>query len=534
MIDLSPSQLDTVKQTLARHVPGCEVRAFGSRVKWTAKSYSDLDLAIVGTAKLKPGQLADLSEAFAESDLPFRVDLLDWHAISESFRKVIEEKFEVVQAHEPASAKMEEWNTTTLGECAAWLSGGTPFKGNDAFWSGTIPWVSAKDMKSFRLHDAEDHISPLAVGSGGKLVPAGTILLLVRGMTLHNDVPICMVMREMAFNQDIKALRPARNVDGEFLAYWLLAHKPDLLASVDSAGHGTGRLVTDTLKDKRVMLPPFPEQKAIARILGTLDDKIELNRRMNATLEAMARALFQSWFADFDPVHAKAAGRQPSGMDTATAALFPAALQDSDLGKIPNGWEACPLSQKIEILSGGTPKTSEPTYWDGDIPWYSVKDAPTDSDVWVIQTEKNITKLGVDNSAAKILPTNTTIISARGTVGKLALTGAPMAMNQSCYGIRGASGNGDYFTYFCLRQAVAGLQQRTHGTVFDTITRQTFETQNCVFPPREITVAFDKAVTPILSKIRTNLHQSRTLATLRDTLLPKLLSGESMVSLQST
>ena len=97
---------------------------------------------------------------------------------------------------------MNAWRKTTLGDCADWQSGGTPFKGNPAFWSGTIPWVSAKDMKVFRLHDAEDHISTAAIGKGGKLVPAGTILLLVRGMTLHNDVPICVTMREMAFNQD--------------------------------------------------------------------------------------------------------------------------------------------------------------------------------------------------------------------------------------------------------------------------------------------------------------------------------------------
>jgi type I restriction enzyme S subunit len=161
-----------------------------------------------------------------------------------------------------------DWQETTLGECAAWLSGGTPFKGNPEFWSGPIPWVSAKDMKSFRLHDAEDHISPLAVGSGGKIVPVGTILLLVRGITLHNDVPICMVTREMAFNQDIKALRPAKNVDGAFLAYWLLANKPKLLASVDHAGHGTGRLVTGTLKEKPVLLPPSPSKKPSRRCLG--------------------------------------------------------------------------------------------------------------------------------------------------------------------------------------------------------------------------------------------------------------------------
>jgi type I restriction enzyme, S subunit len=281
---------------------------------------------------------------------------------------------------------------------------------------------------------------------------------------------------------------------------------------------------------------------------------------MNATLEAIARAIFRSWFVDFDPVranmdrHGSGRGRgqkseigrvksemvQPSDLSDftfqsslflspATAALFPDSFQDSPIGHIPKGWEVCSLANKIELLSGGTPKTSEPDYWDGDIPWYSVKDSPSETDVWVIQTEKRVTKLGIENSAAQVLPEGTTIISARGTVGKLALVGTPMAMNQSCYGVRGAKGNADYFTYFALRQATADLQQRTHGTVFDTITRQTFKTLDCIFPPAPMTQAFDRTVAPLLVQIRANLHQSHTLATLRDTLLPKLLSGELSV-----
>jgi len=419
-----------------------------------------------------------------------------------------------------------EWKETTLGECAAWLSGGTPFKGNDAFWFGTIPWVSAKDMKRFRLHDAEDHISPLAVGCGGKLVPAGTILLLVRGMTLHNDVPICMVTREMAFNQDIKALRPAKSVDGAFLAYWLLANKPNLLSSVDHAGHGTGRLVTDTLKEMLVQLPPLPEQRAIASVLGTLDDLIDLNRETNEILEEMARALFKSWFVDFDPVRAKLEGRPPAGMDAATSALFPDHFQDSELGQIPKGWEVKSLSQNIELLSGGTPKTSEPSYWDGDIPWYSVRDAPSDADVWVVDTDKRVTPSGIANSAAKILPEKTTIISARGTVGKLALIGRAMAMNQSCYGVRGAAGYGQLFTYYCLKEAVEELQQNAHGSVFDTITRETFTSLRVTSPPLGIAESFERMVDPLLDTVLANVCESRDLATLRDTLLPKLLSGE--------
>jgi type I restriction enzyme S subunit len=277
------------------------------------------------------------------------------------------------------------------------------------------------------------------------------------------------------------------------------------------------------------LLLPVPErniQEFIGDTYFTLSAKIELNRRMNATLEAMARALFQSWFVDFDPVRAKLDGRQPLGMDEATAALFPDSFQDSPLGHIPKGWEICSLAKKIELLSGGTPKTSEPSYWDGDIPWYSVKDAPSETDVWVIQTEKCVTKMGIKNSAAQILPKGTTIISARGTVGRLALVGNPMAMNQSCYGVRSAKGYGDFFTYFALRQSTTSLQQRTHGTVFDTITRQTFETFDCIFPPENLTQNFDRAVSPLLTQIHANLHHSHTLATLRDTLLPKLLSGE--------
>jgi len=279
-------------------------------------------------------------------------------------------------------------------------------------------------------------------------------------------------------------------------------------------------------------LPPLAEQRAIAAVLGALDDKIELNRRMNATLEAMARALFQSWFVDFDPVRAKLDCRTPVGMDPAIAALFPDSFQESSLGPIPHGWEVCPLSEKIQLLSGGTPKTSEPTYWDGEIPWYSVRDAPSETDVWVIHTDKHVTKLGIANSAAQVFPEKTTIISARGTVGKLALTAVPMAMNQSCYGVRGITGYGDFFTYYSLREATAQLQQRTHGTVFDTITTETFKTLDCISPTPKITAAFDKLVEPLLAQIRANLHQSRTLATLRDTLLPKLLSGELSVAEQ--
>ena len=309
--------------------------------------------------------------------------------------------------------------------------------------------------------------------------------------------------------------------DPRFISY--LLRGIDFLAYSDkSAVPGVNR---NHLHQAKVTVPPIPAQHRIANVLGKLDDKIELNRRMNRTLEKMAAAIFKSWFIDFDPVHAKAEGRDPN-LPADIADLFPDAFEDSELGAIPKGWDVKPLVATVQLHSGGTPKTTEATYWDGGIPWFSVKDAPSDSDAWVVGTERTVTQEGLDNSAAQLLPERTTIISARGTVGRLALTGVPMAMNQSCYGIRGKDNYSDFFTYYSMRRATGQLQRHTHGTVFDTITRKTFETLHQVAPPPRLAMEFDGVVEPLLEKVRANLLQSLTLIQLRDTLLPKLLSGE--------
>ena len=521
MIDLAPAHLATVGRLLAAHVPECEARAFGSRVAWTAKSHSDLDVALVGPEKIAPSRLRRLREAFEESNLPMRVDLLDWHAISENFRKVIAERFAVIQKPAKASAGRTQWTTTTLGECAAWLSGGTPFKGNDAFWSGSIPWVSAKDMKSFRLHDAEDHISPIALGNGGKLVPAGTILLLVRGMTLHNDVPVCMVTREMAFNQDIKALRPAKNVDGAFLAYWLLAHKPDLLASVDHAGHGTGRLVTDTLQRMPVHLAPLAEQKAIAAVLGALDDKIELNRRMNATLEAMARALFQSWFVDFDPVRSKLDGRPPAALGPA-AALFPEHLEETAIGHTPKGWEVRSLDKTAHYLNGLA------------LQKYPPGDGPTFPVIKIAQLRKG-DSVGADRCNTDLTPNyivrdGDVLFSWSGSLEVELWCGGPGALNQHLFKVTSPEfPKWFYYLWTLYHLDEFRLIAADKATTMGHIQRGHLTAAKVLIPPRPLLDAMTRTMSPLIDQLTTNRIQSRTLATLRDTLLPKLLSGELSV-----
>lgn len=275
----------------------------------------------------------------------------------------------------------------------------------------------------------------------------------------------------------------------------------------------------------RMPLPPLVEQKAIAEVLGALDDKIELNQRMNATLESTARALFQSWFVDFDPVRAKLDGRDPA-LDPATAALFPATFQDSPLGHIPKGWETGPILRQADLLSGGTPKTDVPNYWNGDVPWASAKDVSQCREAFLVSTERTITKQGVNESSTKIIPANATVVVARGaTTGRLAMLGHAMAMNQTCYALH--SRVGAPFALYCnARHFIERLVQGGHGSIFDTITTSTFDATHVLLAPKEVLLAFDRHVTPLFEHVRANLHQSRTLASIRDTLLPKLLSGE--------
>lgn len=356
-------------------------------------------------------------------------------------------------------------------------------------------------------------------------------------------------------------IKNQEEADSRFLYYRLCADDYRHYILATASGSTVRHTSPGRICDFEADLPPLPVQKRIAHILGTLDDKIELNRRMNETLEAIARAIFKSWFVDFDPVidnalragnpippefaeraekrrqilngaspasptNSSPAGRGRGEGENDIHGLFPSEFVDSELGPIPKGWEVSPLSEIIEIIGGGTPKTSVAEYWNGDIPWFSVVDAPADSDVFVIDTEKHVSEAGVENSSTKVLREGTTIISARGTVGRCALAGRPMTMNQSCYGIVGAAGFGDYFTYFTIRAQVSDLQTRGHGSVFNTITRDTFASIVIAKTDCNSTTEFDQLVQALMLRLKANLLESKTLVALRNNLLPRLLSGK--------
>ncbi len=347
-------------------------------------------------------------------------------------------------------------------------------------------------------------------------------------------------------------------INSRYLLCWLKSPKAKRAFEMITIGSTQKALTIASLKKIKIPLPSKDQQNQIAKIYDSLSEKIRVNRQINQTLEQIAEAIFKSWFVDFEPVKAKfaakAAGQDPeraamcaisgktaSELDqlspenyqqlATTAALFPDALVESEMGMIPAGWEVKPLAEMVKLIGGGTPKRSVSEYWGGDVPWFSVQDAPAEGDIFVVDTEEKITNIGLEKSSTKLLPVGTTIISARGTVGRLALIDVEMAMNQSCYGVIGADGVGPYFNYFNLKNAVATLQQNTHGAVFDTITRQTFETVSCVAPTRPVLDGFEVVLAPFMRIISSNLLQRRTLANLRDTLLPKLLLGDFLRSI---
>jgi type I restriction enzyme S subunit len=424
-----------------------------------------------------------------------------------------------------------QYKLIRLGDfCEKIGSGATPRGGKDVYFPSGIALIRSQNVYNdgFKKEGLAFIDEKQAKDLENVTVKPDDILLNITGDSVAR---VCQVKNDVLparVNQHVAIIRPKSDeLDPRYLRYYLVNESmQQYLLALASAGATRNALTKGMIESLELSIPPLPLQHYIAHILGTLDDKIEINRQTNETLEAMARTIFKSWFIDFDPVRAKAKGRQPEGMDAATAALFPSGFEEIGGREIPKGWGTGSLSDIIDLIGGGTPQTSVEEYWNGDIPWFSVVDTPQKGDIFVIDTEKHITQSGVEHSSTNILPVGTTIITARGTVGNLALVGTPMAMNQSCYGVRGKAGYSDYFIHFQLRRAIADLQQQTHGTVFETITRQTFDGVKIVISPDEIAQKFDQIVRGDLEKIRKNLLESRTLATLRDEMLPKLMSGE--------
>ena len=340
-VDLSPAHLSIVERILAEHVPDCEVRAFGSRATWTAKDSSDLDLAIVGEDPLDLRTLGRLKEAFEESRLPMRVDVLDWHAVTDSFRATIESDCLLVQQPFESST----WRRVRLGEAIEVNPPRSLARGTKSSFAAMadilanhrlLPTLSLREFK----------------GGGSRFRNDDTLFARITPSLEHGKTAFVSGLQEGTTGHgstEFIVLSAKEGVTDPRFVYYLtrwLAFRAYAIGQMTGTS-GRQRVPADAIGSFEFLLPPLEEQRGIAHILGTLDDKIELNRRMNETLEAMTRALFQDWFVHFGPTRAKMEGREPY-LPPNVWALFPDRLVPSALGEIPEGWQVRTLGEIVE------------------------------------------------------------------------------------------------------------------------------------------------------------------------------------------
>jgi type I restriction enzyme S subunit len=300
----------------------------------------------------------------------------------------------------------------------------------------------------------------------------------------------------------------------------------------DSAVPGLNR---DNAHARTIFVPGLQEQRSIAHILGTLDDKIELNRKQNETLEAMARALFKAWFVDFEPVRAKMEGRwqrgqsQP-GLPAHHYDLFPDRLVESELGEIPEGWRHSTIGEEVTVCGGSTPSTKEPEFWEGGHHcWATPKDLSSLRFPVLLDTDRKITNAGLSKISSGLLPVGTVLLSSRAPIGYMAIAEVPTAINQGFIAMKCDGVLPNVFVLAWCRESMDAIVGNANGSTFQEISKSNFRPLRVVVPSDPVLTSFTRSADSLYRQMAENERESRSLAQLRDTLLPKLISGELRV-----
>jgi type I restriction enzyme S subunit len=419
---------------------------------------------------------------------------------------------------------VSEWAVHPLGDCMAAVidyRGKTPRKTTSG-----IPLVTAKVVKGGRIAPPDEFIDLHDYK-----------LWMRRGIPEPGDVVITteaplgevaqLGSERVALAQRLITLRGKPGVlDNTFLKFLLQSKDVQNQLRARATGTTVLGIKQSELRKVGLTLPPLNEQLAIARILGTLDDKIDLNRRMSETLEAMAQALFTSWFVDFGPVRAGAEGSDPP-LPKHLADLFPDSFDDSDLGEVPKGWRVSRIGDEVTTVLGGTPSRAEPSYWGGDIPWINSGKA---NEFRVVEPSEFITTEGLSNSATKLLPSRTTVIAITGaTLGQVSLTEIATCANQSIVGVIGKADFPSEFVYFWVRSRIRDLLASQTGGAQQHINKNNVNDLPVLRPSSPVINAYVRLTRPLFDRIKGCCFEARTLAALRDALLPKLISGELRV-----
>ena len=355
-------------------------------------------------------------------------------------------------------------------------------------------------------------------------------VVITKDSEKHDDIGVPALVREnikgLVCGYHLAIIRPLKQIYGPYLFYALSS--PAVQRQFHAYANGVTRfgLRKADVGIVGLPVPPYTEQRTIAHVLGTLEEKIGLNQRMNETLEKMARALFKSWFVDFDPVRAKMEGRD-SYLPSELWNLFPEALDDE--GK-PAGWETSEIGKEVAVVGGSTPSTKKSEYWDqGDHHWVTPRDLSNLASPVLLSTERKITAAGVAKINSGLLPTGTVLLSSRAPIGYLAIAEVQTAVNQGFIAMVCKKRLPSVFILFWCEANLARIESVSSGSTFAEISKKEFRPLTVIVPSGPALAAFEGFVRPLYHRIVTNVQDSALLIQTRDVLLPKLVSGELCV-----
>ncbi|MBS2101092.1 restriction endonuclease subunit S [Carboxylicivirga linearis] len=423
---------------------------------------------------------------------------------------------------------MSEWQTKTLGEITDWFSGGTPSKQNESYWNGDIPWISARTLKGTRVSDSELKITEEGLSNGSRLAQKGDLLLLVRGSGLFNSIPISIVEKPVSFNQDIKAIRIKKEYDyisPWFLLYWLHGNTRILYGIMEETGIGAGKFDLGLLKDLTIELPPEEELKEITQTFKSIDDKIVLLTQQNQNLEELAQTIFKRWFVEFEFPNENGEPYKSSG----------GLMVESELGEIPDGWRLGSVGELSNLKSGYAFKSND-FVDDSSIKAIKIKDLKGNGIVEIadassvseqVATIERVKYFKLDKGDIVLAMSGNTT----GKIGVIPPHENELYLNQRVgkLFLKKSSHKSFLYNFLMSGNYEERILSMGYGSAQPNINPNQIESIEILIPSKDVLTDYINISEPIYNKVLVNNEEIQALTQLRNTLLPKLMSGELRV-----
>lgn len=414
----------------------------------------------------------------------------------------------------------EEWQVDKVKDvCMEIFSGGTPNTQNPAYWGRDIPWLSSGETGQTFVRDTEKKITRLGVeNSSTRLAKVGDVVVASAGQGYtRGQTALCMI--DTYINQSVVSLRVKKESMTPLFLFYNLSSRYNELRQISDAHSSRGSLTTKLLAGLSIQVPPIPEQEGIDKILSEIDFKIELNTKMNKTLEAIGQAIFKRWFVDFEFPNEEGKLYKSSGGEM---------IFDEHFGKaIPADWELRKIGEVLATVLGGTPDRTNPEYWGGNVPWINSGKV---NEFRITEPTEYITKKGLENSATKLLPRRTTVLAITGaTLGQVSLLEIESCANQSVVGILESKEIPSEYIYFWIKRSISSIVAWQTGGAQQHINKQNVNDSPLLIPSAKSLANYLKLVRPMFDKIALNCFEGSNLAKIRGCLLPKLMSGKIRV-----